>query len=260
MKTSKTGSGYLKKIMKNLNALLKKSPAEFLDEDFHKLRVEIKKLKAVAGFIEFVNKNFSKKKALNSFKKIYKQAGKIRELQLEAYFLKTNNPQFIEQYLSDLAKRIEKEKKKFASIPRKKTKRKTKKGVKTIKLFFHDTDEADSLVFINKEREKVAQLTRRLPLKAAKVHQLRKLLKEDFYNRKRMDQPSPKIKAEDKFLELLGSWHDCVVLNRQIGTSILKAKIDPAELAELLKINAAVSLQSENLFNEINATLEKGVF
>ncbi len=75
-----------------------------------------------------------------------------------------------------------------------------------------------------------------------------------------MDQPSLKIKAEDDFLELLGSWHDCVVLNNQIETSILKAKIDPAELAELLKINAVVSLQSENLFNEINATLEKGVF
>ena len=260
MKTSKPGTGYLKKLRKRIITLLKNTAEQFEDEDYHKLRVEIKKLKALAGFIEFSHKKFSKKKALTPFKKIYKQAGKIRELQLEASFLKKNNPQFIEQYLSDLDKRIEKEKKKFASLPRNQIKRETKKAIKEIKLFFQDTDEADSIEFINNERKQIAQLTRELPLKPANVHQLRKILKEDFYNRKRMDQPSPKIKAEDDFLELLGSWHDCVVLNNQIGTSILKAEIDPAELAELLKINADVSLQSENLFNEINATLEKGIF
>lgn len=260
MKTSKSHSGYLKKIRKNIITLLKKSPEIFEDEDYHKLRVEIKKLKAVAGFIQFSKKHFSKRKAVKPVLKIYKQAGKIRELQLEASFLKKNNPQFIEQYLSDLDKRIEKEKKKFASLPRRKTKRKTKKAFKEIELFLEKINEAANIQFINKEREKVAQLTRQLPLKPANVHQLRKLLKEDFYTRKRMDQPSPKIKAEDDFLELLGSWHDCVVLNNQIGTSILKAKIDPAELAELLKINASVSLQSENFFNEINATFKKVVF
>ena len=88
MKTSKSGSGYLKKIRKNIIALLKKSPEKFEDEDYHKLRVEIKKLKAIAGFIEFSNKKFSKKKHLKPFIKVYKQAGKIRELQLEESFLK----------------------------------------------------------------------------------------------------------------------------------------------------------------------------
>lgn len=260
MKTSKSHSGYIKKIRKNIIALLEKSPEKFEDKDYHKLRVEIKKLKAIAGFIEFSNKKFSKKKVLKPFIKVYKQSGKIRELQLEESFLKKNNSQFIEQYLSDLAKRIEKERNKFASLPVKKTRRKTKKAIKGIEPFLQNTNEAESIEFILDERNKIAQLTRELPLKPANVHQLRKLLKEDFYNRKRMDQPSPKIKAEDDFLELLGSWHDCVVLNNQVGTSILKAEIDPAELAELLKINAEVSLQSENLFNEINATLEKGVF
>jgi CHAD domain-containing protein len=260
MNTSKPGSAYLKKISRNTITLLKKSPGKYADEDYHKLRVEIKKLKAVAGFIEFVNTKFPKKKALQSFKRVYNQAGKIRELQLEASFLKKNNTQFIEQFLSDLAKRIDKEKEKFASLHLKKTTRKTKKAIKGIEPFLQNTNEANNIEFITRERKKIAQLTRDLPLQPSKVHQLRKLLKEDFYNRKRMDQPSPKIKAEDDFLELLGNWHDSTVLNNQIGKSILKAEIDPAELAELLKINAEVSLQSENLFNEINAALEKGVF
>ena len=88
MKASKPGLDYLKKVRKNITALLKKSPVIFKDEDYHKLRVEIKKLKALAGFIQFSNKHFSQKKTLKPFLKVYKQAGKIRELQLEDAFLK----------------------------------------------------------------------------------------------------------------------------------------------------------------------------
>ena len=51
MKNSKPDSGYLKKIRKKTIDLLKKAPKKFEDEDYHKLRVEIKKLKSIAGFI-----------------------------------------------------------------------------------------------------------------------------------------------------------------------------------------------------------------
>ena len=109
MKALKSDSNYLKKIRKNITTLLKKSPEKFEDEDYHKLRVEIKKLKALAGFVEFSNQKFSKKKQLKPFSKIYKYAGKVRELQLEVSFLQKNNAQFIEQYLCDLERRIEKQ-------------------------------------------------------------------------------------------------------------------------------------------------------
>lgn len=260
MNTSKSDLAYLKKIRGKIKELLKIRPGKFEDEDYHQLRVEIKKLKAVAGFIEFSNKKFSKKKYLKPFTKIYKRAGKIREFQLEEAFLKTNNPQFIEQYLAGMAKRIEKEKKKFASIPLKKTRKKTRKAIRKIELFLLKTNEEDSIQFINKQRDEIATITREFPINPANAHKLRKILKKDFYNRKRIDLPSQKIKAEDDLLELLGSWHDCVVLNNQIGTSVLKAEINPAELAQLLKINTTVSSQSENLFGEINSTLEKGIF
>ena len=128
MKASKLGLVYLKKVRKNITALLKKSPVIFKDEDYHKLRVEIKKLKALAGFIQFSNKHFSQKKTLKPFLKVYKQAGKIRELQLEDAFLKKNNVQFIEHYLDEMSKRIKKEKKKFGSLISKKTRKKTKKS------------------------------------------------------------------------------------------------------------------------------------
>ena len=260
MQNSKTDAEYLEKIREKIFTLLKKTPGTFEDEDYHKLRVEIKKLKAVAGFLQFSNKQFSKKKYLKAFKKVYKQAGKIRELQLEETFLKKNHNQFIEQYLSDLTSRIRKEKEKFASLLGNKRQKKIKKSLKEIADFLDKSYQADGIPFIHKERRRVSELVNELPLKPAKLHQLRKILKEDFYTRKRIRFSTPQIKAEDELLQLLGKWHDSIVLNKQFGTSILKAKINPVELSELLKINAAVSLQSEILFKEINVILKKGLF
>ncbi len=260
MKTSKHGDVYLEKIREKTLSLLQKSPCEFEDEDYHKLRVEIKKLKALAGFIEFFHKSFKRKTHFKPFKKIFKQAGKIRELQLEASFLKKHNPLFIEEYIQSLLNKIEKQKKKFPPLISKKTKRKLKRVIREIESSLEQTTAEDVINFKKNEREKIRQLTQQLPLKPANAHRLRKILKEDFYNRKRLEQPSPKIQAEDNFLELLGKWHDCVVLNNQLGKSILKAKINPAALAELLKINAEVSTKSEKLFAEINDTLRQGLF
>jgi hypothetical protein len=260
MKRSKTDSDYLKKIRGKLAALLKKSPQSFQDEDYHRLRVEIKKLKAVAGFAEFADKDFSKKKQIKPFSNVYKRAGKIRELQLEESFLKNNNAGFIEHYLHEMDKRIQKEKKNFSSLISKKLRKKTKKSIQKIEQVLTKTDEKDEIQFMAAERKKIASLTEKLPLKAEDAHKLRKILKEDFYTRKRIHWPSEKIKDEDDLLELLGKWHDCVVLNEQIGTSILKATIKPAELGELIKINALVSSQSGNLFSKINTKLSNGLF
>ena len=260
MKNLEPGSGYLKKIRKKILHLLKKSPGKFEDEDYHQLRVEIKKLKSVAGFLEFANEGFSKTKHLKPFSKIYKQAGKIRELQLEEAFLKKNDAQFIEHYLKEMDKKIQKEKKKFGLLITKKIRKKTKKAISKTAQVLRKTGEDDVIRFIKNERSKIASLIVQLPVNPANAHQLRKILKEDFYNRKRVDWPSENIEAENDLLLLLGKWHDCVVLNNQIGTSVSKAETDPDELAQLLKINAGVFAESENLFSQVNAALESGVF
>ncbi len=91
----------------------------------------------------------------------------------------------------------------FPSLINKKAKRKVKREIKKIKSSLRQTTLADTINFRKNEREKIRQLTQQLPLNPADVHQLRKILKDDFYNRKRIDQPSPKIKAEDNFLELV---------------------------------------------------------
>jgi CHAD domain-containing protein len=258
MKNS-SDKAYLKEIGKKLSSLLKKSPKKFSDEDYHKLRVEIKKLKAISGFLEFSQKNFSKKKQLKPFSKIYGQAGKVRELQLQYAFLEKES-HGLKNYLDKLDKQIQKEKKKFASALSKNRNKKISKAIKKIAKYLQKTNDDDVIHFMNNEKKKIASLIETFPVKTDDAHQLRKILKEDFYNRKRTNWPSRSIKEEDELLTLLGDWHDRVVLESQMEKAILKSKKHIDEAAELQSIKDILALQKNNFFTEINARLKKGVF
>lgn len=256
---SSSDKAYLKEIQKKLSSLLKNSFKKFSDEDYHKLRVEIKKLKAISGFLEFSQKNFSKKKELKPFSKIYTQAGKVRELQLQYAFLE-KECDGLKNYLDKLDKQIQKEKKKFASALSKNRNKKISKAVKKIAKHLQKTDDDDVIHFMNNEKRKIASLIETLPIKTEDAHQLRKILKEDFYNRKRTNWPSRSIKEEDDLLTLLGDWHDRVVLESQIEKAILISKKQPGEGAELERIKGSLGLQKHKFFSEINNRLEKSVF
>jgi len=81
----------------------------------------------------------------------------------------------------------------------------------------------------------------------------------DYYNRKILPLSDNQnvIEEEDRFLELLGKWHDCRIMNDQLEKSIIEEEIDPTELNALLEINADVSLEADVLFKEINSWIEK---
>ena len=257
MKTSKTHSKYLKKIAKAINSLLKKPVQEFEKEDYHKLRVGIKKLNALLDSVKFCSKNFKRKKYFKAFKKIFRQSGKIRESQLEESTLKKYEQYYIDHYLSDLENRIRKEQKKFASITDNELRKKINKSFRKIEPFINKMYEQKVDEFMKNERNKINNLIQQKYLKPDQVHELRKRLKIDFYNRKSLGLPDPDntIKEEDDFLELLGKWHDCRIMNNQLEKSITEKGVDPTELIQLLKIDAEILLDAENLFKEINTSL-----
>jgi len=258
-KASKSYLKFLKKITKTINSLLKKSVREYENEDYHQLRVEIKKLNAVLDCLKFCSKNCKRKKYLKPFKKIFKQAGTIREIQLEETMLKKFPQYSIEHYLNDLERRIKKEQKKLSSIINKRLRRKIKRSFGKIKPLIHKIKDQKVKEFMENERKKIKDLIQQKSLAAEDIHEIRKRLKVDYYNRKILPLSDNQnvIEEEDRFLELLGKWHDCRIMNDQLEKSIIEEEIDPTELNALLEINADVSLEADVLFKEINSWIEK---
>ena len=84
----KAPTKYLKKREDAINFLLEKPTRAYTIDTFHKLRVEINKLNAFFELINFYSKDFKRKKTFKPFKLIFRQAGKVRELQVEEAILR----------------------------------------------------------------------------------------------------------------------------------------------------------------------------
>jgi CHAD domain-containing protein len=262
MKTSKSYLKYFKKIEKNIVCSLKISSEKFVKEDYHKLRVEIKKLNALLISLEFCLKSFKKNKYFKPLKNLFKQAGKIRNYQLEESTLKRNDAEHIAQYLSHLEQTIEQEKIKFASLYDKMNVEKIKKRLKKIEPFIKKISIKDLHQFVESERNKIRHFFRREPLLAANLHSMRKLLKIDFYTRKITDRPIAEnlVEEENSFLELLGKWHDCRTINDLLEKNILKGAPATNESGHLLKINREIKSTSEDLLKNIKQRVDRGVY
>ncbi|MDP4286162.1 MAG: CHAD domain-containing protein [Bacteroidota bacterium] len=247
----------MKKIAKSFNSLLKKPVEKFGKEDYHKLRVEIKKLRVILDYGKYCDKKFKRKKYFKTFKKIFKQSGKIREYQLEESVLKKYEQYSIAQYLMDIENRIKKEENKIPSMLDKEFWKKANKAFGDIDASIKKLDEQKVDEFTKSVRSKIKDIILPGYLEPEQVHPLRKLLKVDYYNRKFLDlKDQEKItREEDNFLTMLGEWNDCHTMNNQLEKSIAQEKIDPTLLLQLLKLDAEILLNSENLLKDINSRL-----
>src|SRR5262245_15090748 len=111
MKTRNVLKKYLRKRERKTTGLLDKPDQKFTQDNFHDLRVEIKKVRALAAMLESIVKNFDAKKILKPLKNIFSQAGKVRELQLEENMLHKRDPRrHLKTYVENLSLMKEKEK------------------------------------------------------------------------------------------------------------------------------------------------------
>ena len=75
-------STLIKSQLDKIDSILQEKKQDFKVENIHQLRVELKKLKLLLNIIKASGNRLKYKKQLNHLKQIFKQAGKIRELQL----------------------------------------------------------------------------------------------------------------------------------------------------------------------------------
>lgn len=257
MKTEENLLNYCKKRVKNIHEILSISANEFSDENYHQLRVEIKKLHAITEFTNYCCPNFKKKKYFKPFKRFFIQAGKIRELQLGESLLEKYNTAKIEKVLFKVKKDIKKEQKKFCALIQKKQKKKIKGAYKKIATNLKSIPDSKVYDFIEEGKKNINSFIFKNPLDPGSLHELRKSIKQDYYSRESLHlRDKNKWEEENNFQELLGNWHDSETISNLIEKSIIKKKTNADELNLLLQIDEEINANRRLLLDKINSTVE----
>lgn len=259
MKTRKRLKKYTKKREKKIAGLLDKPDQRFTRDDFHNLRVEIKKVRALGAMLEATVKKFNAEKTLKPLERIFNQAGKVRELQLEEVMLHKHDPRrHLKTYEENLDLMVEKEKQDY-SLVHLKIQKKVNKTFNDIYDATKKTDKKATDKYVGKEKNKLVSLVRPKTLKTAKVHELRKGLKNFTYNKKSLQQQEDiaMFKNADALQDMMGKWHDYRMMNKHLVKAADDHLAAPTEEEPLLRIADRLYTKSQELYRQINNKKQK---
>ena len=250
---------YIKKRKSAINIILETQQECFTADTFHKLRIEIKRLNALFHLINYSSKGFKRNKTFKPFKLIFKQAGKVRELQIEESMLKEYfMANLLPEYGAFLRKNLIKKQEAFFSITNITSAKTLKKTFRKISALHTKTNNKKANCYFNKIETKIKKLLILSNLKAKQIHLLRKRLKEHHYNNESLDstKKNKKNPKKDFLPELLGEWHDYRVTISHLKKVIDSNEINSNENNSLKKIKLIFKFKSESLFQKINKSIQ----
>lgn len=243
---------YLKKRGEEIRSVLNKQEEKLSEEDLRQLRVNIKKIRAISKLIKSCDKDFKRKKFLKPYQEVFKQAGKQRELTLQAGMLKKQKAwKTLPHYTQHLTKNIDKRRHDFIAL---KAINKIQKNQRSKHMYAsaENINEKDVQHFIKKQKEKIKVLLHHKHLQAQQAHQLRKRLKELYYLIKVFNPKNQQSKMVNNLQYLLGKWHDKVVLKDHLQHAISSGSVNGSEAKKMEIIAQRTNTESNQLFKEIN--------
>lgn len=227
------------------------------EEELHRLRVEIKKIHALHHFLSYCYANkFGKNKKL---KKLFRRAGKIRDLQLLIKYLEKqieSKTKHEKELLRKLKRKLSDRCKQFKQCYEHHNVEAFEKTINSI----HNShlvklkNEPDAYFGIIKG--KITLAVNRLSRDEKPIHTLRKDVKTLKYNLKVSQKIKPANLMDGKLLtqweKLLGEWHDAVQLANRIEK--IKTKLKPgSELYnKLMNIRKDYINRSKSLIKEFS--------
>lgn len=245
---------YLKKRVKAINSILEKPADEYSTRTFHELRVEIKKVKALFDLINHCSEEFEFEKHFNPFKKIYKQAGKVRDLQLEEQLLDKYQSFFaLSEYRSKLSsKLLEEEISYFTTINQDIIDQLDNKFKKLTSLL-DQIHKKDVNSYLEKKRKNIQKLLSEESLKAYELHNLRKQIKIYDYNQKSFSSKKKYHPTSnyDQLSIYLGKWHDCQVFINHLNIITEAGKLKSEEILQIENLRSKISSRRKRLFCKI---------
>jgi len=235
----------------------------FSPSTFHDLRVEIKKLNALNELLDFCSKDFNRDKTFRPFKKIFRQAGKIRAIQVEEELLFKHFPNNLpDTYMKESEVKKIKEAGMFFIMLQETPPARFDHTFRYIVRLLTMIDEKKVSGFINKGRKTIKKHLIHSELSPDQIHELRKLLKS-FYYIENILEPVIHKEAQAKkndLTDLLGKWHDWQVLGEHLEKLMVAQSSGHQDHLQIEVILSRVATEKELLMNKINAGIATSEF
>jgi CHAD domain-containing protein len=243
---------YFKKRVKQVREILQNLSSDFSPEKIHMLRIEIKRIKALLLLASHTTKSFNARKYFKPFKSIFEKAGEIRSVQIERALLEKYIPDNNDIYVQKLQKReLEKRTEVNEWVDKKCFIKGTKKGLGSI---LNSIDEKHVNRFLKKEAEKLAILMDMEIFCEKNLHEIRTRLKT-FYFIAKTTYPDLVIPDPwNKFVELLGIWHDEQMTIEHLRKAIFSSQFDQPEIDKLYEVKQELVNKREALVDQIAST------
>jgi CHAD domain-containing protein len=226
--------------------------SERTEETFHRLRVEIKKIKALYELINSCDKKFQKKKSVKVFKEVFDAAGKVRNLHIEENMVADFGLTKSKQIISGLHRKQTKAIRKFEKVIGRKLIKQIQKNGKKSEDFLKNIKEKELDEYFEKSFSKIEKLVS-TPFDKRKLHNTRMQLKEFLYNLKlELASKDKLINNLDNLQEAIGNWHDYEGVIAYIDKLDAERKITSAQLKHLKSLRAKLSRKSKLQIQKIN--------
>ena len=251
MKTSAQVKAYYQKQANSLFDYFNKPPKTFSENDFHAMRVVIKRMKALLDLLNKAEPRVHRKKYFDPFKAIFEQAAKIREPQVKLKLLAHYRNSSIEKLKRELSRQIASEKLKFSKMMKVSLLKELQKSTSRIERYLDEADRKSIAHYLDKKTKVVQKLGSDKNLKPNGVHELRKRIKEIYYLQKMLEKKGHRFARTDDFQELLGKWHDGRVLERGIKDFMATSSLPAKDIPVFEKLRQKITNYNQQLYQSI---------
>lgn len=248
---------YAKKHLAAICTLLQEPDPSFTPEQIHQIRVEIKKLNSVFHLIQFCDRDFNRKKAYKSFRTIFLQAGRLRELHIQSDILQRHFSQAtIANILSDVHQHLSAQEDLFCKMLNDKKIARLKSVLNRIIPFLLEIDQYDVDEYCQKKMDGIEKMMRQKSFSEKHLHKLRKRMKYLNYAQQIYKHQSPGIAGKWSDLpRLIGEWHDYVQVMKHLKKSGIKNGSSLEEKGKPDLIMVKMKNESESILIKIKESI-----
>lgn len=248
---------YLIKREEIIQEILSKPQKKYSIESFHKLRVEIKKLNALLVLLKDCSGKIEKKGVFEPIQELFKQGGKVREIQVENKLLSEYyRDKLLSNYKKNQQNNLKKEKLAFFELVENEFSQKLKFLKDEVIPLVDKLEKDKTEKFLRQRYKRIVKLFHLKKIPKSKAHKLRKELKLFNYCLKMTDSKKYQLAVYgvNDLSELLGEWHDLEVSVVKLKKAKKDDSLASQELIQLKKIRKKLANDADLLFKKIRKT------